>query len=1330
MKKLDFMESLNYLRDETIAEADKARDRKAPRKRNSWMKYAALAACAVLVIFAGVQLGRNSDIIIGRRDPVATEPNVTDITSKTDHDPIPDSIPHYSSDFTDKLGEYHNLGIYDGDYIEANPQTNGPDETLVQLLSERDQNEKIDSFYKILITEVLDASEAKNLAGYSASLGDNRATFYRGVIVYDYFAEEERSADIIFRMPGTKMSQIIGQPPFSAGDAIAVVTLKKTAASDITRLFKSYAFMYEIVTVDGLDYALTRGQEVPEVDGELEDYLSGGVFNRTTTTTGNDAVYYGAHKPYDLALAIKAALEDNIVGLINPLKPGFLMQTADEMPEALAHTGGDFNMDFYATTDLRLGYIPMELMSLAGTENAEAWLNEHTSSGGVYTAVDEAANLYSFMLYFDIPEETVREYLIRTRGIGDPIDDCSDEDIDLLMSATPEEIAEHFASPYAIRKGKNLYSLCWIYLHSAADYRAAGITREEIREKMPLFDEFGMTEIARAALNYKLQAYIDGSVTALANPGYAVGGDDEMPIEGSAYWAVGRYEPIYGDLPFNQNSATGGASSYEVVMSVDRQNLRLVEYEIVKVYTPEEAYEKTGKEYYLHTTTLYRARVLYDYIQDKEVDYYIDISEFGNKENQAKGFPEYEIGKRLFSPIYTDDSISYWTSIGELRYMLCESKGIKLAYHIGFEQVRLEYDYLKNAQPNIDLAFNGEDRQGYITTTANNPEYYTQKSTLQSLVNWFLTDWRERGLISPANETELSGLKYVLEAEEEPYYYDVQVNTETSVTGEPQSFDALADEFSAKTDVYAVQVIREYAPGEAVDIYGHDFHTSSTLYRVRAYYDLVNDKAVDFEFNVVHGGSRERQFEGCPGFGAGRKYVMCFKNGVDANQMNVAVSELEFEIYTIDGIDLAYHICGDNIRLKGAYMNIDLEMAESEKSVVTTTSNNPVRYTQKSTVGALSEFFRTEFWKRGYLKNYGGISPLVITLENENGMGFESYSVDSIDKITDGNPWQKLDIKEGSTLPVFTRRMRRIIEDQGMIRGYDLDYMREQLRYYARGLGFDMNELIIEDDAMSAAAISQVREHEGKFGNTLPGDYGMAEKVWCEQNGIEISVDVYGLRYRVIINFKNGYGLPDGANIGYYHDGTYEEAKKAADWLLERYEWLIGNNDAATAEVVASDNYYVAFYHSLINGDFVPYENEDGTLTEYVIPAANIETTFLNYNFDRVEFRDSRIWIFDRNASYQRIGDYPIITPEQALERIDAGKFLTTAPDVSKKSQDVEKIDLVYRSDGIPYYRCFVEISGYFENRDGKLYTVYYVPAVADEYIDGATMWDGSFNEP
>lgn len=181
----------------------------------------------------------------------------------------------------------------------------------------------------------------------------------------------------------------------------------------------------------------------------------------------------------------------------------------EEMPEPFAsqkEAGGDRNREFYSVVNMKLNYLDSRFCDFVGWDNVEEWLNMRSSRYGDYTAVDEVANLYSLIKYFNIPDETVREFLVDMRMGRE--DDFTDEEIDLLLSDNTEAIAEYFAHENAIRKGENLYSLYWVYMHPISDYIANGITPEDIQSKMPYFDKFGVQPAAKTALENKINSFI------------------------------------------------------------------------------------------------------------------------------------------------------------------------------------------------------------------------------------------------------------------------------------------------------------------------------------------------------------------------------------------------------------------------------------------------------------------------------------------------------------------------------------------------------------------------------------------------------------------------------------------------------------------------------------------------------------------------------------------------------------------------------------------------------------------------------------------------------
>ncbi len=214
-----------------------------------------------------------------------------------------------------------------------------------------------------------------------------------------------------------------------------------------------------------------------------------------------------------------------------------------------------------------------------------------------------------------------------------------------------------------------------------------------------------------------------------------------------------------------------------------------------------------------------------------------------------------------------------------------------------------------------------------------------------------------------AGEAALNGLDYVLELNEEHIYDNVEIIPEASVAGEAGSYEELAENdlpYRKNLCFIAFEIESVYSEDEEIEIVGES--RSSTLYKAHVYYDFLSDSECDYYINIYHAGDKTSQYYGCPGYAVGYKYAAA----VSGNETwMVANSKLEFSIYTIDGVELAYHHCAEEIKLSGDYVNLDLEMVDAERSVITTTKNNPVIYTQKSTVKSLGSFIRDDWSGRG-----------------------------------------------------------------------------------------------------------------------------------------------------------------------------------------------------------------------------------------------------------------------------------------------------------------------------------------------------------------------------
>ena len=129
----------------------------------------------------------------------------------------------------------------------------------------------------------------------------------------------------------------------------------------------------------------------------------------------------------------------------------------------------------------------------------------------------------------------------------------------------------------------------------------------------------------------------------------------------------------------------------------------------------------------------------------------------------------------------------------------------------------------------------------------------------------------------------------------------------------------------------------------------------------------------------------------------------------------------------------------------------------------------------------------------------------------------------------------------------------------------------------------------------------------------------------------------------------------------------------------------------------------------------------------------------LNFAFNEVQLAPNDegklmlIRVNDKLSCGEKIGDYPIISPEEAKDMLLEGRYITTVPYEMPGKKYIARTELIYRS-GIseniwmPYYRFLVELPEMAQENGLKNFGAYYVPAVQMDYISGLTLWNGNFN--
>lgn len=109
------------------------------------------------------------------------------------------------------------------------------------------------------------------------------------------------------------------------------------------------------------------------------------------------------------------------------------------------------------------------------------------------------------------------------------------------------------------------------------------------------------------------------------------------------------------------------------------------------------------------------------------------------------------------------------------------------------------------------------------------------------------------------------------------------------------------------------------------------------------------------------------------------------------------------------------------------------------------------------------------------------------------------------------------------------------------------------------------------------------------------------------------------------------------------------------------------------------------------------------------------------------------VWVYWPDLT-DVIGEYPIISAQEAQELLLEGKYASSVPYEVSGEEAIRRVELCYRNDRtatwIPYYRFWVEVPPFadVEKLGLNTYGAYYVPAVEGQYIANMPTYDGRFN--
>lgn len=334
---------------------------------------------------------------------------------------------------------------------------------------------------------------------------------------------------------------------------------------------------------------------------------------------------------------------------------------------------------------------------------------------------------------------------------------------------------------------------------------------------------------------------------------------------------------------------------------------------------------------------------------------------------------------------------------------------------------------------------------------------------------------------------------------------------------------------------------------------------------------------------------------------------------------------------------------------------------------------------------------------------------LTLSLEDfgSAGSGFEGILHQNIAERIAYNPWDPE--KTPDTMPVFQNTK---YTENSIACGWDEKEMRAQLDFIETALNLEVLE--------------------SKF--TEAGHHQEATLTATLSHDIFVSIKADGSIY---LDFcDSSYGLPPASKIGKYFaaDATAAEAEMGLGYLIDRFSDLV--NVSQPGKVLYGDYNIYGEYRR----EYRIYDSSGDMVSDIL----NYSYHYLHFAVDTDACDGSLwgIWLINELACAEKIGDYPIISAEEARQLLLNGSYITSVPYAFPGEEYIATVELVYRRSNrnetlIPYYRFYVELpDAEFSNETKELlaeknikdYGAYYVPAVEAEYITNMPIYEGSFN--
>ena len=257
------------------------------------------------------------------------------------------------------------------------------------------------------------------------------------------------------------------------------------------------------------------------------------------------------------------------------------------------------------------------------------------------------------------------------------------------------------------------------------------------------------------------------------------------------------------------------------------------------------------------------------------------------------------------------------------------------------------------------------------------------------------------------------------------------------------------------------------------------------------------------------------------------------------------------------------------------------------------------------------------------------------------GMGFEAYLAYDVSELESGNPWSAA--ASPLYLPVY---VNQAYDPIGFPRGLEEQELRARLEETEGRLELDRmeSEAVYEADYQNGGQCLTCCRAQGEGLTVYAWANGSVELVWDEGSA------------PAELRFPGG-------------DASQAEAEAFLERLMKNYADRLGIRDPRAA----------------LFGDYTYYGDrlyryalfDAGSSPEQAIVNYALRQAVFGYNEDGSL---NRIRLEDGLAAAEKLGDYPIIRPEEAEELLLAGHYQTSVPCALPGADRIAAVELRYRS--------------------------------------------------